>query len=121
MPRSRRIGLLSLIAAVACGASLSHAASPGVPALPTTSINYVKYAVTDLPTHFKNQPLGGINNTPANNPITNAGATLVILPRFTPEALQKAAAEVELGGIDRKLRGIVGGIWKHRQELCVGA
>jgi len=76
MARLRRIGLFSLILSVACGAGLSHAASPGVPALPTTSIDYVKYAVTDLPTHFKNQPLGGINNTPANNPITNAGATL---------------------------------------------
>lgn len=76
MTRLRRIGLFALIVSTLCGARVSHAASPGVPALPATTIDYVKYAVTDLPTHFKNQPLGGINNTPANNPITNAGATL---------------------------------------------
>src|SRR5688500_23631 len=76
MTRLRRIELFALIAAALCAPRLMQAASPGVPALPTTSINYVKYAVTDLPTHFKNQPLGGINNTPTNNPITNAGATL---------------------------------------------
>lgn len=76
MLRFRRIGLLSLLAAIACGAGLSQAASPGVPALPTTSIDYVKYAVTDLPNHFKTPPLSNANNTPVDNPITNAGATL---------------------------------------------
>ena len=76
MPRFRRIGLLSLIAAIVCGASLSHAASPGVPALPPASYDYVKYAVTDLPNYFKAPPLSTANNTPVDNPITNAGATL---------------------------------------------
>src|SRR5690606_34275377 len=32
------------------------------------------YAITDLPQHFKN--LSGMKNTPPDNPITNAGATL---------------------------------------------
>ena len=76
MTRFRRIGLFSLVAAVACGAGSLRAASPGVPALPSTTANYVKYAITDLPAHFKSQPLAGMKNTPADNPITNAGATL---------------------------------------------
>ncbi len=76
MARLRRIGLLALIAAVLCGPRLLQAASPGVPALPSVMDDYVKYAVTDLPNHFKNQPLSGINNTPVDNPISNAGATL---------------------------------------------
>ena len=65
-----------MVAAVACGAGSLRAASPGVPALPSTTANYVKYAITDLPAHFKSQPLAGMKNTPADNPITNAGATL---------------------------------------------
>ena len=76
MTRLRRIGLLTLIAAALCGPRLLQAASPGVPALPSVMNDYVKYAVTDLPNHFKSQPLSGINNTPVDNPITNAGATL---------------------------------------------
>jgi cytochrome c peroxidase len=76
MTRLRRIGLFALIAAVLCASRALQAASPGVPALPTTTDDYVKYAVTDLPNHFKNQPLAGRNNTPVDNPITNAGATL---------------------------------------------
>ena len=75
MTRLRCIGLFALIAALYAPRAV-HAASPGVPALPTATADYVKYAVTDLPNHFKNQPLSGINNTPVDNPITNAGATL---------------------------------------------
>jgi cytochrome c peroxidase len=58
---------------------VAHAASPGVPALPTTTDDYVKYAVTDLPTHFKSGAVSFLDNTPKGasaNPITNAGATL---------------------------------------------
>jgi cytochrome c peroxidase len=76
MTRLRRIRLFALIAAAFCGPRSLQAASPGVPALPSVMDNYVKYAVTDLPNHFKNQPLSGINNTPVDNMITNAGATL---------------------------------------------
>lgn len=76
MTRFRRIRLLSLFAAVACGAGSLHAASPGVPALPSATGDYVKYAITDLPAHFKSMPLSGMKNTPLDNPITNAGATL---------------------------------------------
>ena len=50
----------------------------GVPNLPTTKFNY---ANPDLPAHFTdpNHPLGNVvdtDNTPASNPITDAGATL---------------------------------------------
>ena len=75
MLRLRRIGLFSLVSAV-CGPCLLHAASPGVPALPTATADYVKYAITDLPNHFSGGPVAGLKNTPVDNQITNAGATL---------------------------------------------
>lgn len=55
-------------------ASLS--APPQVPGLPAQLAEYVKYAVTDLPNHFKNGAVANTNNTPATNPTTDAGATL---------------------------------------------
>ena len=63
--------------------SSSQSWSAGMPNLPSTSFDYVDYAVSGLPAHFAtNQPRPGGNsvisrdNTPADNPITNAGATL---------------------------------------------
>jgi cytochrome c peroxidase len=66
---------------LACLCVLSHSAppasaAPGVPALPSTSANYVGYAVTNLPNYFKTGQLAAFNNTPVDNPISNAGATL---------------------------------------------
>lgn len=53
------------------------AQSPGVPALPSTDFDYVGYAVDNLPSYFQpGTEVGDTNNTPAGNPITNAGATL---------------------------------------------
>jgi cytochrome c peroxidase len=54
---------------------------PPPPSLPNVAFDYVGYAVTNLPPHYKdpNSPAGnlaGTDNTPATNPITNAGATL---------------------------------------------
>src|SRR6185312_1726533 len=54
---------------------------PPPPNLPAVMFDYVAYAVTNLPPHYKdpNSPAGnlaGTDNTPATNPITNAGATL---------------------------------------------
>ncbi len=55
----------------------SLAQSPGVPTLPTTNADYVAYAVDNLPSYFQpGTDVGDANNTPADNPITNAGATL---------------------------------------------
>ena len=53
------------------------AQSPGVPALPTTNAAYVDYAITNLPNYFQpGTQVGNTDNTPADNPITDAGATL---------------------------------------------
>jgi len=53
------------------------AQSPGVPSLPTTTADYVGYAVDNLPSYFQpGSDVGDVNNTPIDNPITNAGATL---------------------------------------------
>ena len=54
---------------------------PPAPNLPNAMFDYVAYAVTNLPKHYTdpNSPAGnlaGTDNTPATNPITNAGATL---------------------------------------------
>src|SRR5689334_8978253 len=47
-----------------------------VPALPSQTAGYVQYAVTNLPAHYRNGPVAATNNTPIDNPITDAGATL---------------------------------------------
>lgn len=52
------------------------AAPPLSPRLPSGLAEYFKYAVTDLPVHFQNPALANLNNTPGDNPITDAGATL---------------------------------------------
>jgi cytochrome c peroxidase len=52
------------------------AASPGVPSLPAQPAGYVQYAIDDLPEHFKNGPIAALDNTPADNLLTDAGATL---------------------------------------------
>jgi cytochrome c peroxidase len=54
----------------------SYSAPPQVPSLPAQLAEYVKYAVTDLPNHYKNGAVADTNNTPATNPTTDEGATL---------------------------------------------
>lgn len=55
-----------------------HDQRSDMPNLPATHLDYVTYADTNLPTHFLSGPNSAIgeDNTPANNPISNAGATL---------------------------------------------
>ena len=57
------------------GAAVVWAQGPDLPTptLPTTSYNYANIT---LPSHFNNAQITGADNTPTNNPITNAGATL---------------------------------------------
>ena len=57
-------------------ASSSVLAAPGVPVLPSSPADYIGYAVTNIPAYWKSGIIAQSNNTPANNPITNAGATL---------------------------------------------
>lgn len=57
------------------------AMAPGVPSLGSTDSNFVEYAVTNLPRHFtpgnpSGNQISALDNTPADNPITDAGATL---------------------------------------------
>ena len=55
---------------------LAFAAPPQVPSLPAETARYVKYANDDLPAHFKNGEVAALDNTPADNLLTDAGATL---------------------------------------------
>jgi cytochrome c peroxidase len=55
---------------------LGTAAPPQVPSLPDQPAGYVEYAIDDLPAHFKNGPVAALDNTPADNLLTDAGATL---------------------------------------------
>jgi cytochrome c peroxidase len=57
-------------------ATVSVAAPPQVPALPSQPAGYVNYAITQLPAHFSNGPVAATDNTPADNLLTDAGATL---------------------------------------------
>lgn len=52
------------------------AAQTLVPNLPTQLDDYYGYAVTNLPSHYRDAGLAATDNTPADNPITNDGATL---------------------------------------------
>lgn len=74
--RQRSIYWGALVAWWACAAPLAEAQSPGVPQLPTSLRDYFGYAVTNLPEHFATGDVAATNNTPADNAITNAGATL---------------------------------------------
>ncbi|MDZ4657741.1 MAG: cytochrome c peroxidase [Bythopirellula sp.] len=62
--------------ALALLASSVSWAAPGVPVLPVSPADYVGYAVTNIPNYWKSGAIAQANNTPANNQITNAGATL---------------------------------------------
>ncbi|TWT75907.1 Cytochrome c551 peroxidase precursor [Posidoniimonas polymericola] len=70
-----------LLGSLNANAQSSVTGAAGVPALPTDLADFVAYAETDLPAHFRaGTPSGDLisarDSTPADNPITNAGATL---------------------------------------------
>jgi cytochrome c peroxidase len=72
--RAATVGVLSvaMFAVVAC----ADAAPPKVPSLPSQPAGYVKYAIEDLPAQFKNGEVAALDNTPADNLLTDSGATL---------------------------------------------
>lgn len=72
----RAFAAVSIGTVFSVGISSSLAAPPRVPSLPAQLAEYVKYAVTDLPDHYKTGPIAATNNTPVDNPITDVGATL---------------------------------------------
>ncbi|WP_428305174.1 cytochrome c peroxidase [Lacipirellula sp.] len=78
MSQRRAPLLLALLALTVLNgvAATLRADSPGVPALPPTTANYRKYAIDDLPQYFKAGAIASMNNTPVDNQLTNAGATL---------------------------------------------
>ncbi len=64
------------ILAVLCPQA-SLGVGPGVPSLESSAADYVDYSVDSLPSHFTTAQLNGVfDNTPVDNPITNAGAEL---------------------------------------------
>ncbi len=66
------------LASVALLCLSANAWSNGLPNLPDTPFGYVDHAVTNLPAHFFGGPGSPVHrdNTPADNPITDRGATL---------------------------------------------
>lgn len=71
---SRLAGACCIVVSLLVGRECQ--AAPGVPVLPTSPADYVGYAVTNIPNYWKSDAIALANNTPANNQITNAGATL---------------------------------------------
>src|SRR5262245_8534116 len=69
-------GIVLFLAGAAFGVSTCQAAAPQVPSLPTQTAGYVQYAITNIPNYFKNGPVAATNNARADNPLTDAGATL---------------------------------------------
>ncbi|MGL4514857.1 MAG: cytochrome c peroxidase [Lacipirellulaceae bacterium] len=56
--------------------SPSLAAPPKVPRLPASESGYVEYAINQLPAHFKLGEVAALDNTPADNLLSDAAATL---------------------------------------------
>ncbi len=73
--RRRDFLIALLIAATMLRAGIGLAAAPQVPALPSQLAGYVEYAIDNFPQQYLIGPLAA-NNTPEDNPITDAGATL---------------------------------------------
>ena len=71
----RALSFALILAAVCIPARAASAAPPKVPSLPTQQAGYVKYAIQDLPEHFRND-VTALDNTPASNLLSDAGATL---------------------------------------------
>ena len=70
-------GVLVPLALLGCALWIRVASAQTlVPNLPTQVDDYYGYAVTNLPPHFQDAALVAADNTPADNPITNEGATL---------------------------------------------
>jgi cytochrome c peroxidase len=65
-----------ILGAIMLPAFSAMAAPPQVPSLPSQPAGYVQYALQDLPDHFKFGEVGALDNTPADNLISDAGATL---------------------------------------------
>jgi cytochrome c peroxidase len=70
-----RLVVLLIVSALALRANAGRAAVPQVPSLPTQAADYVQYSVGNLPAYFQNGP-ASLDNTPGDNLLTNAGATL---------------------------------------------
>lgn len=73
--RRRASALTFLIAAMCVRASAAFAGPPQVPSLPSQTAGYVQYAIQNLPAHFQDGA-AALDNTPADNLLTDAGATL---------------------------------------------
>ena len=77
MSSARQAAVFALsCAAVGWLSASGLAAPPKVPGLPPQAFEYVKYALQDLPEHFKNGEVAALDNTPADNLLSDAGATL---------------------------------------------
>ena len=75
--RLRRLTTLipALVAVTLLRAGAGLAAPPQVPSLPAQTAGYVQYSITNRPPQYLNGP-SALDNTPADNLTTNAGATL---------------------------------------------
>ncbi|WP_197531574.1 cytochrome c peroxidase [Posidoniimonas corsicana] len=57
-------------------APMADASQPQVPRLASEGSRYVEYAIDNLPAHFRSGEVAALDNTPADNLLTDAGATL---------------------------------------------
>ncbi|HEU5235335.1 MAG TPA: cytochrome c peroxidase [Terriglobales bacterium] len=107
---------------------------PPPPNLPNVMFDYVGYAVTNLPPHYKdpNSPAGnlaGTDNTPATNPITNAGATLgrvlfydrLLSANNTTSCGSCHQQQLGFGDINQLSVGFQGGLTKRRSMTLSNA
>ncbi len=75
VPRQLLAALILFIAAICLHVRSGVAAPPKVPSLPAQTAGYMQYAIANLPDQYLNGPVA-LDNTPADNLLTDAGATL---------------------------------------------
>ena len=96
-----------------------------IPMLPSVMDDYVAHAVTNLPEHFRNVAMVEADNTPGDNPISNAGATLgrvLFYDRQLSHNNSIACAschtqETGFGDENQKSQGVNGETGRHSMAL----
>ncbi len=68
--------VMVVVSALTLRADAAGAAPPQVPGLPSQTADYFAYAISNLPSYFQSDGVTALDNTPADNLLTNAGATL---------------------------------------------
>lgn len=119
------VGAVCVLAVCVFATPASHAQT-SVPELPGQRFDYYGYAVTNLPVHFQTGALNQADNTPLDNQITNAGATLgrvlfydkQLSHNFTVACASCHSQETGFSDTRQKSEGVNGETNRHSMALA---